>query len=451
MLLRTRCRGDELQFAVAVRRDGVDGLRLHHSAEIRRTGARIRLCGHGAVVGDVETREIDVGHRCRTVDILLAERIVCAVGHGPRFAVNSPFRQHGNLHAPLQIEIHQRHGPRLAERLAHGGVHDLPHGLLVGEFHLGLLRMHVHVDARRVDRKVEEIGGRTILRDQFFVGFQNRLVEIGTVEITSVDEKILLRIALLGRSRTADVSFDAGDRRIGRNIQQVLLDVAADHIHDAARKRLRRQIIDGCVVVEEAETHLRVAERHTLEFDPDLRGRSRALVQKTPAGRYVVEQIAHEELRSHGADRGFLRHESAAVDLRLRSQFVALLARAQLDLRHGGDRSQRLAAETERPQVVNILRRRDLARGMTVESHAGVDGRHAAAVVHDLNQLLASVAEIDLHGSGSGVDGILHHLLHHRRGTVDDLARRNLIGDDLGQQFDLVGHRFTPRNRWALS
>ena len=69
---------------------------------------------------------------------------------------------------------------------------------------------------------------------------------------------------------------------------------------------------------------------------------------------------------------------------------------------------------------------------MPVESHAGVDGRHAATVVHDLNQLLAAVSEIDLHAAGSGIDRVLHHLLHHRGGPVDDLARGDLVGNDLG-------------------
>ena len=82
-------------------------------------------------------------------------------------------------------------------------------------------------------------------------------------------------------------------------------------------------------------------------------------------------------------------------------------------------------------QGVDILYGPDLARGVAVESHARVDGRHAAAVVHDLNQVLAAVAEIDLYGACACVDRILHHLLDHRGGTVDDLARRDLIGYDL--------------------
>jgi hypothetical protein len=49
-----------------------------------------------------------------------------------------------------------------------------------------------------------------------------------------------------------------------------------------------------------------------------------------------------------------------------------------------------------------------------------------------LDQVLAAVAEVDLHRSRPGVDGVLHHLLHHRGGPVDDLARGDLVGNDLG-------------------
>ena len=59
-------------------------------------------------------------------------------------------------------------------------------------------------------------------------------------------------------------------------------------------------------------------------------------------------------------------------------------------------------------------------------------GDMPAAVVDDLDQILAPVTEVDLHGTGAGVDGVLHHLLDHRCGTVDDLARSNLVGDDFG-------------------
>jgi len=207
--------------------------------------------------------------------------------------------------------------------------------------------------------------------------------------------------------------------------------MASHHIDDTSGERRRTQRIDRGVVGVKFEGDLRIAQRHALEFRLDLRRRRGALVQKTAAGRDIVEKVAHEKLRPCGTHHRGLSGELAAVDLGLRTDFVALLPRPQFDLRHGGDRSQRFAAETESIECVNIVHGGYLARGVAVESHARVDGRHAAAVVHDLNQVLAAVAEIDLYGACACVDRILHHLLDHRGGTVDDLARRDLIGYDL--------------------
>ena len=292
--------------------------------------------------------------------------------------------------------------------------------------------MDVHVDAPGVDRQEEEIRRLAVLGNQLLVGFQDGARQVAAFEKAAVDEEVLLRIALLGGRRTADRPFDAGDRGVGLDLQQILFDMAPHHVHDTARQRRRLQRVDRSVVGVEFEGDLRVAERDALELGLDMRSRRGALVQETAARRDVVKEVAHEELRPHGAHHGRLRRELSAVDLGLSAHLVALLPRAQLHLRHGGDRSQRFAAESERMQGVDVLHGPDLARGMAVESHARVDGRHAAAVVHDLNQVLAAVAEIDFHGGRARVEGILHHLLHHRRGPVDDLARGDLVGDDLG-------------------
>ena len=205
------------------------------------------------------------------------------------------------------------------------------------------------------------------------------------------------------------------------------------HIDDPRSQRSSGQPIERLIVHQQFEPHLRIAERDPLKLGLDLPRGSRTLFEELTAGRHVVEQIAHIKLRPHRTSREGLRNELTAIDRRERTHFILRLARTQLHLRHGGDRRERLAPEAERLERINILQRRDLAGSMPVESHAGVDGRHAATVVHDLNQLLAAVPEIDLHAAGSGIDRILHHLLHHRRRTVHHLTGGNLVRNDLGQ------------------
>ena len=292
--------------------------------------------------------------------------------------------------------------------------------------------MDVHVDTSGIDLEEEEIRRLAVLGNQLFVGLQDGARQVAAFEKASVDKQILLRIAFLGGRRTADIALDAGDRGVGLDFQQVLFDMAPHHVHDAASQRRSLQRVNRGVVGIEFESDLRVAERDALELGLDLRSRRSALVQETAARRDVVKEVAYEELRPHGTHHGRLRRELPAVDLGLRAHLVARLPRAQFDLRHGGDRSQGLTAESERMQGVDVLHSPDLARSMAVESHACVDGRHAAAVVHNLDQILAAVAEIDFHGGRTCVDGVFHHLLHHRGGSVDDLARGDLVGDDLG-------------------
>ena len=175
--------------------------------------------------------------------------------------------------------------------------------------------MDIDVDARRVDRQVEEIGRRTALGDQFLIGLHDGAREVRTLEITSVDEEVLLAVAPLGGSRTADIAPDAGDRGVGIDLQQVLLDMASHHIDDTSRQRRGTERIDRGVVGVKFEGDMGIAQRNTLEFGLDLCGRSRTLVKETTAGGHVVKEVAHEELRPHGTHHGSLPGELAAVEV----------------------------------------------------------------------------------------------------------------------------------------
>ena len=178
-------------------------------ARAQSSGGAVRHAS-AVAVRHVETREIDVRIGRRRVDVLFAERVVVAVRHGQRLAVDGALLQNGNLHRAVPVEIHQRHGTRFGQRLAHGGVDDLPHGLLVGELDLGFLRVHVDVDTPGIERQVEEIGGLATLGNQLLVGFQDSARQVGALEKAPVDEQVLLRVAFLGGRRTADISPRCG-------------------------------------------------------------------------------------------------------------------------------------------------------------------------------------------------------------------------------------------------
>lgn len=109
-------------------------------------------------------------------------------------------------------------------------------------------------------------------------------------------------------------------------------------------------------------------------------------------------------------------------------------------MRDGRDGGQRLAAEPERMQRIDILYARYLARRMLVKCHPRIQRRHTLSVIDDFDKLLAPVAITHGDGCRTGVHGVFHHLLDHRCGTVHHFSRRNLACDGIGQQSYLVWH-----------
>ena len=108
--------------------------------------------------------------------------------------------------------------------------------------------MDIDVDARRVDRQVEEIRRRTAFGNQLLVRLHDGAREVRTLEIAAVYEEVLFAVAPFGGGGTADVAFDAGDRSVGLDLQQILLDMASHHIDDTSGERRRTQRIDRGVV-----------------------------------------------------------------------------------------------------------------------------------------------------------------------------------------------------------
>ena len=75
---------------------------------------------------------------------------------------------------------------------------------------------------------------------------------------------------------------------------------------------------------------------------------------------------------------------------------------------------------------------------MAFEAHEGVVSAHADAVVGHPDEAATAGGDFDGDAGGLGVDGILDEFLHDRRGTFDDLAGGDLVGDVVGKQMDPV-------------
>jgi hypothetical protein len=143
-----------------------------------------------------------------------------------------------------------------------------------------------------------------------------------------------------------------------------------------------------------------------------------------PGGR-GAEQIAQLD---HGAAvqrSGFDRADGPARHGDLR-RIIALGARGDRQPPHRTQARQRLAAKAEGVDIQQI-RAVDLGGRVAAERQRQILGRHAATVVGDADQRLATVGIGDLDPAGACVQRVFHQFLDRRGWAFHHLARRDPV------------------------
>ncbi len=100
------------------------------------------------------------------------------------------------------------------------------------------------------------------------------------------------------------------------------------------------------------------------------------------------------------------------------------------------DRRQRLAAEAQGGDGVEILVARQLRGGVTLERERQLVRAHAVTVVDHAHQRGAAVAQVHRDRARVGVERVLHQLLHRRGRPLDHLAGGDLVDERVGQPAD---------------
>ncbi len=301
------------------------------------------------------------------------------------------------------------------------------HERLVAEPHLGLRRVHVHVHGvgRHLDEHVRL--GAPLAGRRRRVGVDHGVRHGPVLDDAAVDEELLRapRRPLLGEGRDEPVDAEASGL-LGHRHE---VGAIAVQLVEAIRQRGgRRAAEEHARPARHGEPDLGVAQRELRRHAGDLRRLGRVRLQELAPGREVVEEVGHLDDRAgRHADLGH-RGYGAAVDAHLGPGDSFSPAGPQHEVRHGRDARQRLAAEAHRADGLEVLGPRDLAGGMPLQREARVGGIHPLAVVLDADERLA--AHLDRHADArrAGVDGVLDELLHDRRGTLDDFARGDLVG-----------------------
>ena len=73
---------------------------------------------------------------------------------------------------------------------------------------------------------------------------------------------------------------------------------------------------------------------------------------------------------------------------------------------------------------------------MALQREPRIVALHAGAIVAHADECLATVLELDAHDLRARVEGVFHELLDDGRRPFDHLARRDLIGDGVGEQLN---------------
>ncbi len=142
---------------------------------------------------------------------------------------------------------------------------------------------------------------------------------------------------------------------------------------------------------------------------------------------HAIENVADADRCSNGHARGLHAKQFPAREFHARALLFFRRARFQHQPRNRRNRRQRLAAKSQRRDRQQIVRRAQLRRRVPLERQQRVVVIHAGAVVDHADQPLAARLRLDANRPCACVHRVLEQLLHHRRGPLDNLARRNLV------------------------
>ena len=278
--------------------------------------------------------------------------------------------------------------------------------------------------------------GTPLLDRRVAVGLDNRVRDRPVFDDAAVDEDVLraARRPLLGQRGHVPLDAEARQRS-----SPPAPDRGARRRSDTADPRTSRPPASETRVrgpLVQRESDLRIPERELCDDARDLRRFARVGLQKLPARRQVVEQIADFDGRAFGT-AGFLhRRDGAAVDANLRAGHVAAQPRLHDEVRDRRDAGQRFASEAERVDGGEVVGALNLARRVTLERQPRILRAHPFAIVFDAHEPLAAQLDVDLDAARARVDGVFDELFDDRGRPLDDLAGGDLVREVGGKEGD---------------
>ena len=257
--------------------------------------------------------------------------------------------------------------------------------------------------------------------------------------VAAVDVGVLQVGAGAGGLGQADAAVDLQRAGLRRDLAAGGDELLAQHVTHTLLGRAGAPLFEQPAFVPDRKRHRRPRQRvaaHRFEAVRQLGGVG---LQELAPRRRGKEQLAHLD---RGADRARRRRQLAAA--RVDAHRVRAVGGAAGDgqLGHRAQRGQRLAAETHRADLLQIVEAGDLAGGVALEGQRQLVGRDAGAVVLDQDGAHAARGQPQRDLASAGVERVVEQLAHHRAGALDHLA-----GGDLADQ--LVGQFTDGAARWG--
>ena len=222
---------------------------------------------------------------------------------------------------------------------------------------------------------------------------------------------------------------------------------AVNAVNDLSEIPVSRGMEAHVPVDQKLESHVGPGQRHMLHQVGYIASLRRRGLQKLFPHRRVEKKLAHNHRGAlRRADLGkFLFHP--AVQPVMDPGKGSLCFGDQLHHGNRRDAGKRLTAEAQAVQMIQVLRRADLAGGMPEKGLPDLLLLNAVPVVRHADKGASPVPDLHRHSVRSRVHGVFHQLLHHAGGPLHHLARRDLVYRIAVKQPDLCHSNLLPSRR----
>jgi hypothetical protein len=322
---------------------------------------------------------------------------------------------------------------RGGQRALQGVKDELVDAARVAKAHFGLGRMHIDIDAGRVEFEEQDVGRVALAVQDVGPGLACGVRQQLVADEAAIDEEVLLVApgARIGRQR----GEPRQSQRPGAGVERARMgeELVADDFPRAARKVGAGETALDAAVVAQREGDLGPRQRHAPQHFVAVRVFGRFRLEKFASRRGVVVEIGDLDHRAGGECGGL---DVGGIAAQTEGMRLRRMTTRNRDPRDGCNRGQRLAAKSVAGDAFEVIEAGDLARRMPAQCQRQVVGRDAAAVVGDADQAHAAFFELHVDLRGAGVEAVFQQFLEHRGRALHHLAGRDLADQQVRQRLD---------------